>query len=326
MQRLFAGFIFIFIVEPGQMMKRLLYLLLSALFTVCVIQCKKEYSYERAAGTLKDSLQLCRPVEIAGHYQSGVSVNGSGNYVTVTVNVTKTGDFHIATDTVNGVYFTASGKFGNLGLQQVKLKASGTPLEDQLSLFTCVFDTSICSFSININKDVTTTPPPVSHTIPLNTWRFWDSTDHSFHHGPVDLTSTWFQKQPDGTNYLLILGWNSNGTGFNKDTVFMIELFPSILQIDTGVVSIADGVGNDNSFNYANNTVLPQAPQFSYFYFYHATKNKNPEFYFHLISYDTATKKLKGEFRGSAQRRKGYSDNPGNIHSIYGQFYFQFPN
>lgn len=307
-------------------MKRLLFVILVASIPALLMQCGKEYSYEKAAGSLKDSLNLCRPVVLSGHYQAGASLASPGYFVIVMVNVTKTGQYNISTNQVNGFSFSASGSFGTLGLHEVKLKPQGSPLRDTVSLFTCSFDTSTCAFVIDVKKELPGTTTTGPDTLELNSWRFWDNNDLTYHHGPIDLSGTWLLKSTfDNTNYLNILGWAGNRTNFNKDSLFLIELFLPELKIDTGIISITAGVGNSNFFGYANNTILPQSPQFSYFHFYNSLSGKNPDFIFRITSYEADTKKVKGEFYGTSQRRIDYSDNPGTVHTIRGEFYFQLP-
>lgn len=137
-------------------MKRLFILSLS--FFVCAatfISCSKELSFESdnsvATGSLHDTSGNCYTASVHGTYKSGVAV-GDSNYVVVQVNVTSGGNYTIATDTVNGFGFASTGYFNAKGVQSVTLKASGKPVSGQATNFTLVFDTTVCSFTVNINS------------------------------------------------------------------------------------------------------------------------------------------------------------------------------
>lgn len=279
-------------------------------------------SLERAAGSLKDSIELCRPVEIKGSYSKGKSVNAAEFYVTVEVNVTKVGLYKIATDLVNGFSFADSGIFKNKGLQKIQLKATGVPLVNTPTIFNCFFDTSYCAFVVDVT-DLPTTPPVANaDTLELNSWRFFDSTDYTFHHGKIDRTSTWFTIKP-GENYLNIIGWPSTSLGITKDTLFIIEMFFPQPSIDTGTYTISSGVGTAHSFAYSNNKEIPGVGGNSYFFYYRSTMYTTPAFHFRILSYDPVLKRVKGSFEGSSKRRKEYSDYVGALHQIKGEFYFE---
>lgn len=289
-----------------------------------VFSCRKEYSFEKAAGTLKDSLNNCSPIQIAGHYRKGIQLTDDSFFVTVTVNVTKTGMYKIYTDQGNGFMFSDSGKFTRLGIQQVRLKASGSPIKDTLTYFNCYFSGSQCSFSIDVNESSSVTP---SGTMPVDTWWFIDSTDGTYHHGKVNHPGTWFQPGSlvygSPVNYLLIHGWplTVSGTTTTIDTALLIEMFLPRNVIDTGSYSVIDGVGFDNSLHYDNNAAIPGVGGQSFFYYYVSDPYQTPDFNFHLVSYDSTQKLLTGTFKGISLRRREYSDYVGQPHTIYGAFY-----
>src|SRR3982751_664813 len=112
------------------MKKRFLFFYLFAAL-VLVNACQKEYSFESGLSTSQGSLQAdvsgdCLPKTVAGAYIIGTALNGATNYIDVEVNVTTTGTYTIYTDTVNGMYFRASGTFPGTGLITVRLKGNGT--------------------------------------------------------------------------------------------------------------------------------------------------------------------------------------------------------
>lgn len=103
-----------------------------------------------AAGTLKkDASSNCLPQTVAGTYTAGKALNDSC-FLQVTVNVTRTGTYTIHTGTVNGFSFSGSGSFTAAGQNQVKLKATGTPLAAGTSNFSVQFDTSVCTIAVTV--------------------------------------------------------------------------------------------------------------------------------------------------------------------------------
>ena len=289
-----------------------------------ICSCQKEYSYESAAGSLRDSTGDCNPIEISGYYRKGASLASDSFFVNIEVNITKTGAYTISTDLVNGFSFAAAGNFQNKGIQNVRLKAQGMPLSDTLSVFNCSFDNSICTFSIRVKTDSIVAPVIVAprDTMELNTWYFTDGTDGTFHRGIIDELSTWLKISGD-KNYLNIMGWPGTHTASNMDTLFLIELYLPRLQIDTGTYPITTGIQGSNNFGYANNKYLVSVQTQSFFYFYRSTEYNNTDFIFRIISYDPVQRLVLGSFEGSSQRRKEYSDYVGQVHQIQGKFYFK---
>ncbi|HLK26935.1 MAG TPA: hypothetical protein VKT28_00035, partial [Puia sp.] len=137
--------------------------------------CSKELSYESdvvpvattATGTLKDTSGNCMTITPAGTYFNGVAILGDTNYVQVTVNVKTTGSYNIQSDRQNGFQFAGTGVFNNTGVQTVSLKASGTPAQIQSTVFNVSFDSTACSFTVNVQ----------------------DSTGHSGNGGSTDTSS-----------------------------------------------------------------------------------------------------------------------------------------
>lgn len=124
------------------------------LLTLCIITCRKEYSYEGsppAGFSLVGTPGECTNFSVAGSYFTGVPAD-SNNTVTVTANVTATGSYAIITNTINGISFSASGAFADTGYQTVVLHCAGTPA------LTGIYDLAIagdsgCTFSVEvINK------------------------------------------------------------------------------------------------------------------------------------------------------------------------------
>ena len=124
--------------------------------------CKKEYSYEGGKGTaaysLTDSNGACIGNIVNGEYYTGKALDQS-NTIEVKVNVTTVGTYSVRTNSVNGIYFSASGTFLNTGINTIVITGSGIPESDGTFTFTTPVDPN-CSFSVTVNK-----PPPTSFTL-----------------------------------------------------------------------------------------------------------------------------------------------------------------
>lgn len=69
----------------------------------------------------------CGMLEVRGDYRPQIPMN-TNNVLVVKVNVEQLGAYEMVTNQENGVLFKASGTFTTTGLQEVMLKAEGTPL------------------------------------------------------------------------------------------------------------------------------------------------------------------------------------------------------
>ncbi len=123
--------------------------------------CQKEYSNETGAtqiatGTLKDSTGNCLPDSVAGTFYDGITPGGDTAFVEIQVNVAKTGSYSIATDLQNGFEFADSGFFTTTGLNIIRLKPIGTPILPNSTLFTISFDSSFCTFNVNVQDSTGT--------------------------------------------------------------------------------------------------------------------------------------------------------------------------
>jgi hypothetical protein len=131
---------------------------LVALFAI-LWSCTKEYSAEgitvnAAVGSLTKTVSGdCSPATINATLIKN-SPAGDSNRVTLSVNITTPGTYTIKTDTVNGISYAASGVFGTTGLQNVTLRAVGTPINAGTFLHVVRFDTSFCSFPVTVANAV----------------------------------------------------------------------------------------------------------------------------------------------------------------------------
>jgi len=118
-----------------------------------VMSCQKERSFENGGGPPSHgSLQSGTTGDCLGSTVQGVykkdSVLGAGNYVDVVVDVTTPGWFVISTDTINNMYFRATGNFPVAGIDTVRLHGSGKPTAAATNVFTVTYDSSSCTFSV----------------------------------------------------------------------------------------------------------------------------------------------------------------------------------
>jgi hypothetical protein len=79
-----------------------------------------------AAFSFSGAPGACSNAKLHGDYFIGTSLTNA-NTVDITVDVTAVGAYTIKTDTINGISFSASGSFTNMGIQTVTLVGKGTP-------------------------------------------------------------------------------------------------------------------------------------------------------------------------------------------------------
>jgi hypothetical protein len=135
------------------LMKRqiLLFSLLSLVlaFTACQKEFSAELSKDPSQGSLRaDGLGDCLPKNVVGTYEEGVALDPDSNYIEVEVDVQTVGTYTINTDTVNGMYFRASGIFTSPGIQTVKLPGNGTPFASGIANFVVSYDSTQCIVSV----------------------------------------------------------------------------------------------------------------------------------------------------------------------------------
>lgn len=92
----------------------------------------------------------CSGVTFAGTFTAGTAMTAT-NTAQISVTVTTPGAYSITTDTVNGVWFNASGTFATATTTPVTLIANGTPVNSGPFTFTVKWGTSTCTFVCNFN-------------------------------------------------------------------------------------------------------------------------------------------------------------------------------
>ena len=135
------------------MKKHFLYLLTLGL--LLMIGCQKEVSFEAGKNLSHGSLQSdgsgdCLPKTVSGAYVALIALVPATNTITVDVDVTKAGSYTVASDTVNGYYFRATGTFATPGINTIILKGSGTPLSAGTNNFVISYDSSICDIAVTV--------------------------------------------------------------------------------------------------------------------------------------------------------------------------------
>ena len=138
-----------------------LFRILVFLTLFAVIGCQKDVSVElppnSGGGTGSGSAQFalvpagtsCSDVVVTGSFVTGVAL-GIDAMLTVTVNVTKTGDWTYATKLVNGFTFAGAGKFTTTGKQVITLTAAGTPIKTGNTLFNLNINSESCTFNVPV--------------------------------------------------------------------------------------------------------------------------------------------------------------------------------
>lgn len=134
------------------MKRHLLFLLLiatTALFNSCQKELSQENGGTQSEGLLQsDVTGECLPMTVAGIYEVGTPLVGNDNYIEVTVDVSLAGAYTIYTDTINGMYFRATGVFSATGINTVRLKGTGIPVIDGIQNFIVTYGTSQCSVPV----------------------------------------------------------------------------------------------------------------------------------------------------------------------------------
>jgi hypothetical protein len=126
------------------------------------IGCQKEVSTELPAssgggGTGGGSAQFalapsgsnCSDAVVAGSFVAGVEL-GPDAMLTVTVNVTKTGDWSYSTRLVNGYVFAGAGSFTTTGNQTITLTGAGKPEKSGNNVFSLNMGGVNCSFVVTV--------------------------------------------------------------------------------------------------------------------------------------------------------------------------------
>lgn len=138
-------------------MKTFFYCLVFFTACLCFNSCQQELSNENsssAQGTLRDLNGNCNPSLVQGVYieDTALTIN---NFIDASVNFSAPGAYLLQTDTINGYYFRGTGSVSAVGLQTIRLKGFGLPINTGTDLFHMRFDTSVCEVSVEVLSGTT---------------------------------------------------------------------------------------------------------------------------------------------------------------------------
>jgi hypothetical protein len=126
-------------------------LVLIVLVAIAFGGCQKELNFDGVSfGVLKATLSgVCSPNTFNGIYQEDSTITTGDNWIDVQVNATFGGTYEIKSDTVNGFSFYRAGAIPT-GLSTIRLLASGRPDTALPTTFHLYYDSSFCTFTINV--------------------------------------------------------------------------------------------------------------------------------------------------------------------------------
>lgn len=104
---------------------------------------------EQVAQFSLDTADKCSAVNSSGVFNSGVPLS-TGHELTAKVIVHQEGNYTISTDTLNGYYFSASGKFDTTGIHVVTLSGYGTPQSPGNSRFSLAAGETHLRFTVPV--------------------------------------------------------------------------------------------------------------------------------------------------------------------------------
>jgi len=279
--------------------------------------CQKELSHETgpgldsAKGTLTDSSDNCLPDSVHGTYYDGITPRSDTCFVEVQVNVTQTGSYNISTDLQNGFQFIDSGFFNATGINVIRLKPIGTPILPITTIFSVSFDSSICSFFVDV-KDSTGTGLGNGDTTgnggyggdttqaTLGMWKLYDSSNARQYIGAAAVIDTLISGVP-----VLII----EGAVATLDTILTIQLSVPDTALSNSVPGVfPTGLSNSFKLSYLNGSTLTDL--------YVADAGTAAVMTIYLNQYDPVTRVLSGKFSGTANDVAG----GGNITITNGSF------
>jgi hypothetical protein len=259
--------------------------------------CQKDYSIENgdmqsAAGSLWDSVGNCLPESVTGTFYDGVTPGSDTAYVEVQVDVTQTGSYNITTgNPENGLVFSDSGFFSTTGINTIRLKPIGTPILVKSTPFSITFDSSICTFNVDVQdstgtglggtQDTTTTGGGDPDNLADNSWQF--SANSLDLQGSI--ISAQFGPSTGGSQLFLVGQMQFNST----DTAFGLSVqFPGTT-LDTGFYATSTAGTSFSLTKVSSGDVI------------FAANNLSPQVItIHISSYDVSTKVVEGTFEGDS--------------------------
>jgi len=282
-------------------MKKIFSFLFASCCTILFFySCQKDFSIENgntqvAAGSLTDSLGNCLPDTVIGTFYNGVTPGSDTAYVEIQVNVTQTGSYNITTAPLeNGLEFIDSGFFSNTVINTIRLKPIGTPILNTPTTFSVNFDSSVCSFTVNVQDSTGTGLGGSQDSVgtggdPDSTANSWEFTqDPSVFNGSID-TAT---KDNSGG---LATSLHLSGSTSTGDTTMSLEFVMPSTDIQTGTYIMSSSGISFSVTDVQSLTVIYEADGLT----------SGTDFTVIITSYDSATKQVKGTFSGQVQDQSG---------------------
>ena len=262
--------------------------MLSFIILMLAQGCVKEFSFENhsASGTLRDASGNCFFNALHGTFYTGITPDNDTAYMEVKVNVLKTGSYTIYTNSQNGLQFAYSGVFDVTGINTIKLKPLGTPINAVPTDFAIRLDTSICFLTLNVQDSAVLRRRGSGDTSELSNWKFTDVKRGKTYKGLFEV------------NYIFTLGSSKVLVLATKDpkapgdSSFMINLALPTGEITTGTFTtdsppngIVFRTFNDACVNCAGGGLIPTS--------------SGATVLVTITSYNTSTRIVTGTFSGT---------------------------
>ena len=145
--------------------------------STCSFQISTIAQNPTAAYTLHGSPNTCMNFRMHGVLAKNVPATDS-NYVAIELDVRSPGIYSLKTNTVNGYYFSGTGKLTSTGIQSINLKAIGTPVQSGYDIFTVTATTTICNFTDTVLTAVAVSNPDHFPLTGNSYWNYDDLLNH----------------------------------------------------------------------------------------------------------------------------------------------------
>lgn len=120
-------------------------------FSACQKELYFDYSGSSDGSLLAELSFECKGDSIHGNYYKDSSLSAE-NYIDVIADVTIVGQYQIFSDTVNGIYFRGDGVFQSLGLNTVRLRGYGTPINSGFTQFKILYNSTYCHTAVFVEN------------------------------------------------------------------------------------------------------------------------------------------------------------------------------
>ena len=233
---------------------------------------------------------VCDSLKFVDSFRVGLPLDPNNTFINVPVKVTKKGNYSINTNTVNGMRYSVSGTFTGTGITTIKAKGNGTPIRaEKDTLYLFINGDTACRYTIVVLPSVVIPPPTAADSA----WQFNQGTP--FYYGSIDSAKI------DSLPFVTLSGivkvpgvgiWGSSyATG---DSSFFIGV-PL-----TGGTVVA-GTYNSNSLTNPTAFDFYKTPTTTNIIYSASFADVGVNLVTTVISYDTATKIIKGTFTGTAR-------------------------